>query len=186
MSQKPDVNSLQPLLDLQDIQQVLALYAVALDSREFDLFDDCVTPDAEIFLPGYEKLNPAGYVEMLKRELPRLDATHHLVGIPVVRLTGNRADSRCYFIAQSVKDTLASNSCLAIGGWYDDEWIRTERGWRITRREGIALWCDGNPGVLDYEFMGTASRSGKQQAPEWLRKDWSRPDHARSDRLPDD
>jgi hypothetical protein len=169
MTQQPDVNSLQRLLDLQDIQQVLALYTVALDSREFDLFDDCVTPDTQIFLPGYEPLNPASYVEMLKRELPRLDATHHLVGLPVIRVDGNRAYSRCYFIAQSVRDALTPNSCLSIGGWYADEWIRTERGWRISRREGTALWCDGNPRVLDYEFMGTVPRGDGQKAPEWLR-----------------
>src|SRR5262249_4656617 len=101
--------------------------------------------------------------------LGNLDATQHHLGLPLIRIDGDRAHARCYFMAQHVRNALAPNPFLLIGGWYTDDLVRTERGWRIGRRVGTALWYDGNPLVLGYEFpMGAVPRGDGHKAPGWL------------------
>ena len=49
----------QRLLDIHEIQQVLLLYAVALDSREMSLLERVFTADAHIDIPGVGRVrNP--------------------------------------------------------------------------------------------------------------------------------
>ena len=35
-------------------------------------------------------------------------------------------------------------------GRYDDQLIRTDEGWKISRREQTVLWVDGNSAVLSF------------------------------------
>jgi hypothetical protein len=165
-----DTAALYRLLDLQDIQRALAIYVIALDSRELSLFDQCFTPDAEIALAGMGRMTPEGYRQMAEAGLGALDATQHHIGLPLINLDGDRADARCYFMAQHVRNALAPNPCLLIGGWYTDSLVRTGAGWRIARREGTALWYDGNPLVLGYDFpTGAVPRGPGHAAPSWLK-----------------
>ena len=65
---------------------------------------------------------------------------------------------------------LAPNSFLLIGGWYTDDLVRTEDGWRIEKRIGTAVWYDGNPDVLGMgNFpMGAQPRGDGHNSPAWL------------------
>jgi hypothetical protein len=164
-----DQNPVQTLLDYEDIRRALAVYSVAIDSQDFALFDECFTPDAEIDLAGMTKMSPASYRELATAGLSALDGTQHHLGLPLIRLVGDRAHARTYFMAQHVKNALAPAACLLIGGWYTDELVRTERGWRIAKRQGAAVWYDGNPMVLGYDFpMGAVPRHAGHAAPEWV------------------
>ena len=158
--------------DYLDIQRALATYVVALDSRDLALFDACFTPDAEISLSGTGSggMSPAQYRELAETGLAALDATHHHLSMPLIRIEGDRAHARFYFQAQHVRNALAPEPFLMIGGWYTDDLVRTERGWRITRKVGTALWYDGNPQVLGYDFpKGAAPRGDGHRSPDWMR-----------------
>src|SRR5262249_53553345 len=96
--------------------------------------------------------------------------TQHHLGLPAIRVEGDRASSRCYFVAQHVRNALAPRPALLIGGWYDDELARGREGWRIRVRRGTAVWCDGNPevlGALPYP-IGAPPRGPGHEAPAWL------------------
>jgi hypothetical protein len=159
------------LLDYQDIQRALGIYVIALDSRDLSLFDQCFVPDAGINLSGMGEMTPATYRELATAGMAALDATQHHLGLPLIQLDGDKAHARCYFMAQHVRNDLAPNPFLLIGGWYTDDLIRTSQGWRITRRIGTALWYDGNPAVLGMgDFpMGATPRSEGHQSPAWLK-----------------
>ena len=161
---------LRQLLDHQDIQRVLGLYVIALDSRDLALFDQCFTPDAAINLSGMGAMTPATYREMAIAGLGVLDATQHHLGLPLIQLDGDHAHARCYFMAQHVRNALAPNPFLLIGGWYTDDLVRTAQGWRITNRIGTALWYDGNPEVLGMGAfpMGATPRGDGHLPPGWL------------------
>jgi len=171
MTAPTDNDAVTRLLDFQDIQRALSIYVVAVDTRELSLFDQCFVPDAQIILGGVGELTPASYREMAGPALGHLSATQHHLGLPLIDLDGDKAHARCYFIAQHVRNDLAPNPFLMIGGWYTDDLVRTEQGWRITRRIGTAVWYDGNPQVLGMgtEFpMGATPRAEGHLPPDWL------------------
>jgi hypothetical protein len=157
--------------DVVAIQQILARYVIAVDTRTPDLLRDCFTNDARICLAGMPELTVESYIAIGREALPKLDATLHHLGLPAIKVEGDRAHSRCYFMANHVRNALAPAATgLMIGGWYDDELIRTADGWRITLRTGVALWAEGNPAVIvgaDYP-LGATPRGPGHAAPAWL------------------
>jgi hypothetical protein len=154
--------------DIVEIQQVLAQYSLALDSRRPELMAGCFADGAVVQLGEAINMTAAEYITMSGQTLPTIGATQHILGLPLIHIQGDKAWSRCYFMAQHVKNEL-SPSAFMIGGWYADEWIRTENGWRITKRRGCPLWADGNADVLGGNFPGGAIPKGPEHAaPFWL------------------
>ena len=158
------------LLDIQEINRALALYVVAVDTRELSLFDRVFMPEARIILGGVGEMTPASYKAMAVAGLGALSGTQHHLGLPLIDLDGDRAHARCYFMAQHVRNDLAPDPFLMIGGWYTDDLIRTEDGWRIEQRIGTAVWYQGNPAVLGMgDFpMGATPRGDGHLPPDWL------------------
>lgn len=154
--------------DILAIQSVLARYAIALDSRAPDLLIGCFTGDAELSLGGVAVTTVLEYRDMCATVLPEFDATLHHLGLPAITVTGNSARSRCSFVAYHLKMALAPEPSLVIGGWYDDSWVRTVDGWRISRRVGNPLWSSGNAAVIPGMPLGAFPRSADHDAPAWL------------------
>jgi len=163
-------DAVRRLLDIQDINRALALYVVAIDTRELSLFDRCFTPDARISLGGMGEMTPASYRQIAAAGLGALSATQHHLGLPLIDLDGDRAHARCYFMAQHVRNDLAPKPFLMIGGWYTDDLIRADDGWRIETRIGTAIWYDGNPEVLGMGDLpiGATPRGEGHLPPGWL------------------
>jgi 3-phenylpropionate/cinnamic acid dioxygenase small subunit len=134
--------------DVVAIQQVLYHYAYALDARDYDALDEVFSADAKLHTSGGTLMSPAQYKAMCATELPKLDATHHMVTNTSVTVDGDRANSRAYFQAQHVKESLAPGSQLLMAGWVDDEFERRAEGWRIVERRWHSAWSSGNPAVL--------------------------------------
>jgi 3-phenylpropionate/cinnamic acid dioxygenase small subunit len=134
--------------DVVAIQQVLYHYAYALDARDYDALDEVFSSDAKLHTSGGTLMSPAQYKAMCAIELPKLDATHHMVTNTNVTVDGDRANSRAYFQAQHVKESLAPDSQLLMAGWVDDEFERRAEGWRIVERRWHSAWSSGNPAVL--------------------------------------
>lgn len=159
----------QKLLDIHEIQTLLSKYVIAVDTQEFSLFDDCFADDAAIDLANTGVFTRDSYRDLCRQALPALDATQHHLGLPVIEVAGDRAFSRCYFIAQHVRNALAPKPFLIIGGWYNDEFARLGGSWRIIRRQGVAAWFDGNPDVLGYPFPpGALASVPGRECPQWL------------------
>jgi 3-phenylpropionate/cinnamic acid dioxygenase small subunit len=134
--------------DVVAIQQVLFHYAYALDARDYDALDEVFSADAKLHTSGGTLMSPAQYKAMCATELPKLDATHHMVTNTSVTVDGDRANARAYFQAQHVKGSLAPDSQLLMAGWVDDEFERRAEGWRIVDRRWHSSWSSGNPAVL--------------------------------------
>ena len=82
--------------DIVEIQNVLAIYPVALDTHNLGLFELCFTGDARIDVgnPGVE--TAAEWAAYLKARLSVYSVTQHLLGLPVIQVDGDRARSLCY------------------------------------------------------------------------------------------
>lgn len=139
--------------DAYEIQQVVYRYAHALDSRDWEMFDGCFTPNASIEMSvagAYP--SPAAYREKAKVALAALDVTHHVFTNPRISVDGDRARGHFYYQAQHVRDALAPRSLLMIGGRVELDLIRVQGRWLIEGWRGRALWMDGNPGVLGLDL----------------------------------
>jgi len=166
-------------LDAFLINQALTRYTMALDSCALDVVEDCFIPDAVLDYDELGVMSPKAFVER-SAAIRGLDGTHHALGLPLMGIRGDAASSRCYFVAQHVKNALAPGAFLSTGGWYDDELIRTAAGWKIARRRAVRVWVNGNPAVVGLPGVRTAegmlpsgasprSASGRD-APQWLKR----------------
>lgn len=154
--------------DIIAIQQVLARYTLALDSRRADLIVGCFTEDGTMQIGDIYHLSAREFADISMQSLPNFGATQHMLGLPLIHVEGDRAWSRCHYMAQHIKDA-ASPRAFMIGGWYDDELIRTNDGWRISKRRGCPLWADGNAAILDGQFpVGAVPKGPEHDAPFWI------------------
>lgn len=126
--------SLAEVSDRLEIQQLLVDYSTAIDQRRFDDLDRIFTPDAYIdyrAMGGIDGTYP-DVKAWLAQVLPTFPAYYHLVGNFDIRLAGDTASGRtmCFNPMQLSED----GKILFCALWYDDEFIRTPDGWRMTRR----------------------------------------------------
>jgi hypothetical protein len=126
--------ALTEISDRLEIQQLLVDYASAIDQRRFDDLDRIFTPDAYIdyrAMGGIDGDYPA-VKGWLAEVLPHFPAYYHLVGNFDIRLAGDTATGRtaCFNPMKLAGD----GQILFCALWYDDEFVRTPEGWRMTRR----------------------------------------------------
>ena len=129
--------SLQEISDRLEIQQLLVAYSTAIDSRRFDDLDQVFTADAYI---DYRAMGGVDghYPEVkawLAQVLPNFPAYAHMLGNFDVRISGDTATARTLcFNPMVLPGSDEQPQVLFCGLWYDDEFVRTDDGWRMTRR----------------------------------------------------
>jgi hypothetical protein len=125
--------------DRLEIQQLVVDYSTAIDTRHFDDLDAVFTPDAYIdytALGGIEGRYPE-VKAWLAEVLPNFPMYAHMLGNFSVRIEGDTAASRTICFNPMVLPVAAEEGKAQImfcGLWYDDEFLRTAAGWRMTRR----------------------------------------------------
>lgn len=134
------------LADRAAIVDLTVRYAWALDSNEWGELDEVFLPEATAFLTE-ELVGRAAIKDRVRRALEHLDDSQHLISNHQVVLDGDRASCRCYLQAQHVRHAAPGSPNFIVAGRYEDQLVRTERGWRISRRVLEIMWTDGNPSV---------------------------------------
>ena len=130
--------SLEEISDRLEIQELLVAYSTAIDTRRFDDLDHVFTPDAYI---DYREMGgiDGRFPEVkawLANVLPNFPAYAHMLGNFDVRIDGDTASSRTVLFNPMVLGG-DRNQILFCGLWYEDEFIRTPEGWRMSRRVEI-------------------------------------------------
>jgi hypothetical protein len=124
--------------DTLAIQHLIASYPGIVDEREFDRLDELFTPDAQIDFTAFG--GPVdtlpGIKAFLRESMGLFKRTQHMMGLPHITLDGDRAHARTSCtnpMVIAVAD--GTTSVMLIGLWYDDDFLRTPEGWRITARK---------------------------------------------------
>lgn len=140
--------------DIIAIQQLLAAYVYAIDAKDYDALD-------AVFLPGatvdYRAAGGAvgTWPDMkgwLERALAAFPLTQHLIGLPLVRLDGDRANARTMlFNPMQLARTQGGDKLFFVGCTYVDDLVRTPDGWRIARRVEADFWAKDPPADLSPE-----------------------------------
>ncbi len=127
--------SLAEISDRLEIQQLLVDYSTAIDSRRFDDLDRVFIPEAYI---DYRAMGGVDgrYPEVkawLTEVLPSFANCAHMLGLPSIRIDGDTATARTFCFNPMVFGGEKPTTML-LGLWYEDEFVRTAEGWRMSRR----------------------------------------------------
>ncbi|MBB2991955.1 3-phenylpropionate/cinnamic acid dioxygenase small subunit [Mycolicibacterium iranicum] len=119
--------------DRRAIGDVQVRYATGIDSRDWPLFRTVFTEDCEL---DYGEIGTWHGVDAV---VDFMTAAHDMAGFTLHRITntvavvsGDTATARAYIDALIMSQDNASGVNAA--GFYDDELVRTDIGWRIHRR----------------------------------------------------
>jgi SnoaL-like domain len=128
--------SAEEMSDRLELQDLLIRYSEAIDRREFDELDVIFVPDAYIDYRdtgGIDGQYPQ-IKEWLAETLPTyFERNAHMLGLPAIKLTGDTATARTFCFNPMVLKG-EKPKVMQVGVWYDDEFVRTADGWRISRR----------------------------------------------------
>ena len=119
--------------DRQDIRDVLIRYATGIDRRDWPLFRTVFTDDCEL---DYGEI---GHWRGIDAVVEFMVAAHEMAGHTLHRITnqavsvdGDAATAQAYVDALIMSQD--NTSGVNAAGFYDDELVRTDTGWRIRRR----------------------------------------------------
>lgn len=129
--------SLQEISDRLEIQDLLAAYSHAIDSRDWDALDEVFTEDAVIDYTemGGSRGNRAETKEFLAKAMPNFVGFQHMVATTKLEYDGDTARGRTICHNPMVLDKGNGETHVFFCGlWYRDVFVRTPAGWRIRER----------------------------------------------------
>jgi len=124
--------------DREEIEQLLYRYAWMVDRRDWQLMDDVFAEGATVDYTstGGQKGAYRETLGWLARALEPWPANLHFITNLAVEIHGDRARSRCYFLAPMARPLPdGSQQVITTAGLYQDELVRTPDGWRIAKRD---------------------------------------------------
>ncbi|MGV0626544.1 nuclear transport factor 2 family protein [Mycolicibacter minnesotensis] len=130
--------SQEEISDRWQIQQLLVDYCTAIDTGDFDGLDAVFTADAYIdyrAMGGIDGRFPE-VKAWLAEVLPNFAGYAHMLGLPAIRVDGDAATARTFCFNPMVFGGEQAPTML-LGLWYDDAFVRTADGWRMSRRGEI-------------------------------------------------
>jgi ketosteroid isomerase-like protein len=136
------------LFDHQQIVELCARYALAVDARDFVRVADCFTVDGtlETVIPPNTMHGRDEIEKVLREATSRTLAAQHLVTNHHYAVDGDEASGTSSFVMYRwPKPPAVATTTIAHGGTYFDKLDRTERGWKLKHRRIEILW---GPGVL--------------------------------------
>ena len=133
--------------DKAAIIEVLNLYGFALDAHQWNLFDRIFTEDvtADFGPAGAKWSDLANFKRSFAEFHDTLDNQQHAIIGHLVHVDGDTAHAFSYGNWLLVREAAKGGPSWLGTGWYDDDLVRTERGWRIRRRVCRLVSWTGNP-----------------------------------------
>lgn len=144
---------MQTASDIIAIQQLLAAYVHAIDAKDYDALDAVFLPGATI---DYRAAGGAvgewpAMKGWLEQALSAFPLTQHLIGLPLIRLDGDRASARTMLFNPMRLARAEGEHLFFVGCTYADDLVRTADGWRIARRVETDFWAKDLPADLTPE-----------------------------------
>jgi hypothetical protein len=148
--------SQQELSDRFEIQDMVFHYSHLIDTKDIDrLREDIFTADAHIDYSAF-----GGSVGNLEETLAFLKSSlttgmfpnsQHLNANVQVQLQGDSATGRVMcFNPMEMSLGEGKLHTFFLGLWYLDEYRRTDKGWRIARREEVKSWTFNLPDFMNF------------------------------------
>ena len=125
------------LEDKLAIHELLNRYATMVDQRRWELMDEVFAPGATLDYrsTGGQAGPYRETLEWLDRALAPWPLNLHFISNVSIEMNGDEATSHCYFHAPMGRvEPDGSQRVITNAGTYEDDLVRTDRGWRIAKR----------------------------------------------------
>jgi hypothetical protein len=134
--------------DREQVQELMSLYANALDTKDYAGIGDCFTPDATAEYAGFaEPLHGReAILAHMRKALEPLESTQHLFANFIIDVDGDAGTLSCAIIAQHVRR--GHHDTFLAGGQYKVEVARGADRWRMSRVDARSRWGMGDRGML--------------------------------------
>jgi hypothetical protein len=131
--------------DKTEIIELINLYAFALDAHRWDLFDRIFTEDVLAdYGPGAVWRSRTDFVDVFVAIHEAHDSHQHTMMGHLVHVDADTAYAFTYGNWLLIRYAAEGGPTWLGTGWYDDELVRTDRGWRINHRISRIVSYSGN------------------------------------------
>ena len=134
--------------DRLGIYEVLDDYARGIDSKDWDLVLSCFTPDAVLDYSAFGGPNgdAQAVVDWISGSVKNFAMTQHHITNRHITLDGDEAVCVAeLFAPMGMATGEGKMSLLLTGGAYNDRFVRTVEGWKISRRVFEKAWMATGP-----------------------------------------
>ena len=138
------------LLDRAQISDVTSAFAIALDTRDWELFRSLLADEVEIDYPdsvGVATFTAEELVATATAFFGRLDATQHVSANHLISIDGDKATCTSTLHAQHYLAAQIEAPVQRQIGYYINRLERRDT-WRITHSRQRVSWQDGNQDVF--------------------------------------
>ncbi len=138
------------MTDRESIQRLVAIYARALDARDYETIADCFAPDATAEFVGFSgPMNGREAIDAhMKKALGPLAITQHMFTNFIVDIDGDSATLYCDAMGQHVTGTGEDAVTYLSGGKYNAEMRRCDGQWKFQNLVARAIWGMGDREML--------------------------------------
>jgi uncharacterized protein (TIGR02246 family) len=127
-----------------DVTDVLIRYATGIDRRDWELFGTCFTDDCQVDYGAIGRWQGRDEITAWMREVHEpCGHTLHRITNTTVTATTDGAAARSYVDALVMSGDNRSGTRAT--GFYDDELVQTDDGWRISRRRFTTVLLESVP-----------------------------------------
>lgn len=127
----------------QDVAEVAVRYATGIDRRDWDLFRTCFTADVEA---DYGDIGVWHGVDEITEFMTTIHepcghTLHRITNVAVTLVDDDRVQARSYVEALVLMGD--NQNGVRATGFYDDELVHTDGGWRIAKRKFTSVLVEG-------------------------------------------
>ncbi|MEY2460156.1 MAG: hypothetical protein QOG30_1986 [Acidimicrobiaceae bacterium] len=130
--------SVQQMSDRLEIQELIARYSYALDSRDYDALDELFTADAvlDYRATGAIRGSLEEMKEFVANAFTMFEGTQHLTAQTMLTFSsdGDTAHGKSTCHNPMVFGGDLAPKMMIVGLWYVDTFVRTPDGWRFSER----------------------------------------------------
>lgn len=132
--------------EYDQIQEMMAIYAYSIDTRNYQALRECFTADASTIYAGHSNhlTGQDAIIDHMQRVLDALDVTQHMFTNFIIDIQEDSAKLTCDILAQHVRQ----GERYLSGGKYKVEARRAAGRWRIANVSAGSVWNDGNKTLL--------------------------------------
>ncbi len=136
--------------DREAVRQRMAVYARALDDRDYQRLAGCFAEDAEVEYVGFSPLMKGRETIMahMRKALGPLAVTQHLFGNFIIELNGETASLDCDILAQHLAGTGDERKTFLSGGQYRVRLRREGGRWVFASITACSTWSAGSRDIL--------------------------------------
>jgi len=138
------------IIELQDraaLRELIDRISIFGDQKDYQNQLQLFTADAvsETSAEGSVIMKLKGREEMAEafaKFLQGFDTIYHANGQQIVTLSGDKASGKCYCTVTLTGMEEGRKMITTIGAIYEDDYVRSDKGWLIAKRAGTFTWKD--------------------------------------------